>query len=218
MQNNILLPKEIASTITDTASNIEQMEQYWQIVKDTNWRATKLKSNIKIYIKGYSKYLKRVYYHDIYVNRFYFNLLRDSNKPIYRVLTKQEAYNEGLIEFIKEPEQKIKEEQQPDEQKEQQLIAQLSCISPIDGRYYNKTKELRPYFSEYGFFSYRLNVEISYLYNLLSMLMSEGYIEQGNIFDIKKIATEFSMEECVKIKKIEKKYFKFFIFILLSNI
>jgi len=87
---------------------------------------------------------------------------------------------------------------------ENKVITQLACISPIDGRYYNKTKELRSYFSEYGFFSYRLNVEISYLYHLLHMLMSEGYIVQDNILDIKKIATEFSMEECVKIKNIEK--------------
>lgn len=87
---------------------------------------------------------------------------------------------------------------------ENKVITQLACISPIDGRYYTKTKELRSYFSEYGFFSYRLNVEISYLYHLLHMLMSEGYIVQDNILDIKKIATEFSMEECVKIKNIEK--------------
>jgi adenylosuccinate lyase len=87
---------------------------------------------------------------------------------------------------------------------ENKMITQLACISPIDGRYYSKTKELRPYFSEYGFFSYRLNVEISYLYHLLLMLMSKGYIVQDNILDIKKIATEFSMEECIKIKNIEK--------------
>ena len=35
-------------------------------------------------------------------------------------------------------------------------------ISPLDGRYYEKTKELRHYFSEKSFFKYRLYVEIKY--------------------------------------------------------
>ena len=86
---------------------------------------------------------------------------------------------------------------------ENKVITRLACISPIDGRYYSKTKELRSYFSEYAFFSYRLNIEISYLYNLLITLMNEGYIKQENILTIKNIATEFSMDECIKIKNIE---------------
>ena len=86
---------------------------------------------------------------------------------------------------------------------ENKVIIQLACISPIDGRYYSKTKELRSYFSEYGFCSYRLNIEISYLYNLLKILMSEGHIKEADISCIRNIATEFSMDECVKIKKIE---------------
>jgi adenylosuccinate lyase len=84
------------------------------------------------------------------------------------------------------------------------MIAQLACISPIDGRYYTKTKELRPYFSEYGFFSYRLNIEIFYLCNLLTMLMNKDYIKSNDISSIKNIATEFSMDECIKIKNFEK--------------
>jgi adenylosuccinate lyase len=87
---------------------------------------------------------------------------------------------------------------------ENKMIAQLACISPIDGRYYTKTKELRPYFSEYGFFSYRLNIEISYLCDLLNMLMNKGYIKLNDISSIKNIATEFSMDECIKIKNFEK--------------
>jgi len=87
---------------------------------------------------------------------------------------------------------------------ENKMIAQLACISPIDGRYYTKTKELRPYFSEYGFFSYRLNNEISYLCNLLNMLMNKGYIKSNDVSSIKNIATEFSMDECIKIKNFEK--------------
>jgi len=38
----------------------------------------------------------------------------------------------------------------------------LSAISPVDGRYRQKTDELSGYFSEYGLIRYRLMVEIEY--------------------------------------------------------
>ena len=85
------------------------------------------------------------------------------------------------------------------------LKSQLACISPVDGRYYNKTKELRPYFSEHSFFKYRLMVEISYLYELLHMLMDKNILERECISSIKNIVNEFTLEECVKIKEIEYK-------------
>ena len=83
------------------------------------------------------------------------------------------------------------------------ITTQLACLSPLDGRYYNKTKELRPYFSEYGFFKYRLTVEIGYLYELLNFLMDNDKIQLGIIENIKTIATGFSLSECIKIKKYE---------------
>ena len=36
------------------------------------------------------------------------------------------------------------------------------AISPIDGRYTNATKDLSPYFSEFGLIHYRVKVEIEY--------------------------------------------------------
>ena len=35
---------------------------------------------------------------------------------------------------------------------------ELLCISPIDGRYHNSTKELNEYFSEYALIKYRVLV------------------------------------------------------------
>ena len=59
---------------------------------------------------------------------------------------------------------------------------QLLAISPIDGRYYEKTMELASFFSEYALIKYRIVVEIKYLiflYNLglkeLSMGMSSDF-------------------------------------------
>ena len=39
----------------------------------------------------------------------------------------------------------------------------LTAISPIDGRYGEKTDELRPIFSEFGLIKYRVLVEIRWL-------------------------------------------------------
>jgi len=39
-------------------------------------------------------------------------------------------------------------------------LSALTAISPIDGRYAEKTAELRLIFSEYGLIRYRVQVEI----------------------------------------------------------
>ena len=45
-------------------------------------------------------------------------------------------------------------------------LSPLNAISPIDGRYGNKTRDLSPYFSEYGLIRYRLMVEVRWLQQL----------------------------------------------------
>jgi adenylosuccinate lyase len=45
-----------------------------------------------------------------------------------------------------------------------------SFLSPLDERYFEQTKELRNYFSEMAFFSYRLFVEVKYFINLIDVL------------------------------------------------
>lgn len=42
-------------------------------------------------------------------------------------------------------------------------LTALTAISPIDGRYADKTAELRPLFSEYGLIRYRVEVEVRWL-------------------------------------------------------
>ena len=42
----------------------------------------------------------------------------------------------------------------------------LKSISPIDGRYYNKTSEFSNYFSEYALIKYRVFIEIQYFIEL----------------------------------------------------
>ncbi|MBU6325970.1 MAG: adenylosuccinate lyase, partial [Bacteroidetes bacterium] len=46
------------------------------------------------------------------------------------------------------------------------LLQELSAISPVDGRYRNKTAALAPFFSEFGLIRYRVLVEVEYLFAL----------------------------------------------------
>ncbi|RRN76275.1 adenylosuccinate lyase, partial [Pseudoxanthomonas sp. SGD-10] len=41
-------------------------------------------------------------------------------------------------------------------------LTSLYAVSPVDGRYYNSTKQLGEYFSEAGLIKYRVFVEIEY--------------------------------------------------------
>ena len=47
-------------------------------------------------------------------------------------------------------------------------LSTLTAINPIDGRYGEKTAELRPYFSEFGLIYYRVYVEIRWFQFLAS--------------------------------------------------
>jgi adenylosuccinate lyase len=45
-------------------------------------------------------------------------------------------------------------------------LTQLNAISPIDGRYHNKTRSLAPYFSEFGLIRFRVLVEVRWFQQL----------------------------------------------------
>lgn len=42
-------------------------------------------------------------------------------------------------------------------------LSSLTALSPLDGRYWNKVKDLAPFMSEYGLIRYRVLVEVSLL-------------------------------------------------------
>ena len=46
----------------------------------------------------------------------------------------------------------------------------LSCITPIDGRYSDRTRILSDYFSEKALIKYRLKIEIEYLIQFLKTI------------------------------------------------
>ncbi len=79
----------------------------------------------------------------------------------------------------------------------------LEAISPIDGRYFSKTKGLIAYFSELAIFKYRILVEVRYL-----TALSEAKIIRRFSLQEKKLLTgifaDFNLKEGQKIKEIEK--------------
>ena len=81
----------------------------------------------------------------------------------------------------------------------------LTAISPIDGRYQSKTSELSAFYSEAALIKYRVKVEIEYFVCLCEIPLPQLQDFDKALFDnLKTIYTEFSNEDALKIKEIEK--------------
>ena len=81
----------------------------------------------------------------------------------------------------------------------------LKAISPIDGRYANKTEELADYFSEYALIKYRVFVEIQYFIALCQWPLPKlGDFEETKIDALNEVFEQFSMEDAQHIKSIER--------------
>lgn len=84
----------------------------------------------------------------------------------------------------------------------------INAISPIEGRYFSKTKELQAYFSEKALFSYRIYTEIKYLI----------YLSETNVANLRKITEKEKLflntlynltdKDSYIIKEIETKGYK----------
>lgn len=85
------------------------------------------------------------------------------------------------------------------------ILNNLTAISPIDGRYRNKTEDLDKYFSEFALIKYRVLVEIEYFIALCNMPLPQLNEFDNNLFpDLRKIYLDFSVDDAQKIKDIEK--------------
>ena len=82
----------------------------------------------------------------------------------------------------------------------------LKSISPIDGRYRNKTSGFSDYFSEYALIKYRVYIEIKYFLELCNNpIKNLDSLSKKNKSDINNIYKNFNIEDAKKIKKIESK-------------
>lgn len=81
----------------------------------------------------------------------------------------------------------------------------LSAISPIDGRYHQKTKDLIGYFSEEALIKYRVRVEIEYFIALCKLPLPQLQDVDHSVFkQLKNIYLNFSSGDAQAIKEIEK--------------
>jgi len=84
-------------------------------------------------------------------------------------------------------------------------IDSLLSISPIDGRYRNKVEELAPFFSEFGLIKYRVMVEVEYFIALCDIPLVQLNDFNKKLYpSLRKIYTDFTIEEAQQIKDIEK--------------
>ena len=85
-------------------------------------------------------------------------------------------------------------------------LTSLTAISPVDGRYGNKTELLRPVFSEYGLIRHRVLVEVRWL----QLLASTAGIEEVPAFSsraeklLNDIVDQFSEQDAQRVKNIER--------------
>jgi adenylosuccinate lyase len=81
----------------------------------------------------------------------------------------------------------------------------LSAISPVDGRYRQKTEELSAFFSEYGLIRYRLMVEIEYFIALCEIPLPQlSDFNKNSYEELKSVYKDFEIVDAEKIKETEK--------------
>lgn len=81
----------------------------------------------------------------------------------------------------------------------------LKAISPIDGRYADKTTSLVPFFSEMALIRYRVQVEVEYFIALCQLPLPQlANFPKERYADLRKLYQNFTEEEALKVKEIER--------------
>ncbi|XP_022995458.1 uncharacterized protein LOC111490986 [Cucurbita maxima] len=99
--------------------------------------------------------------------------------------------------------------QVPVEKKKINVVDELSslvALSPLDGRYWGKVKDLAPYLSEYGLIFYRVLVEIKWLLKLSQIpeiVEVPRFSEDASAF-LQGLIDNFCEDDALEIKSIEK--------------
>ena len=86
-----------------------------------------------------------------------------------------------------------------------QQLSELNAISPIDGRYRNKTVSLAAFFSEEALIKYRVLVEIEYFIALCELPLPQlTGIDKSTYGPLRDIYHNFTSDDALQIKEIEK--------------
>ena len=84
-------------------------------------------------------------------------------------------------------------------------MSYLDQISPIDGRYGEKTRKLSNFFSEAGLIKYRIKIEIYYFLELCKIIPHLKKINKSDLKKVESIYLKLNSSDIKKVKKIEKK-------------
>lgn len=81
----------------------------------------------------------------------------------------------------------------------------LNAISPVDGRYANKTKALSPYFSERALIQYRVRIEVEYFIALCEFGLPQlASFPSSGFTLLRTLYTQFTDEHALEVKRIEQ--------------
>jgi len=81
----------------------------------------------------------------------------------------------------------------------------LTAISPIDGRYSDKTAALQDFFSEYALIRYRVFIEVQYFMALCRLPLPQlKDIPEAQLNALERLSNRFGLEEAQRVKAIER--------------
>ena len=85
-------------------------------------------------------------------------------------------------------------------------LTALTAISPIDGRYADKTAALRPIFSEYGLIRHRVQVEVRWLQALTRYpgILEVPLLSEHAIHTLDGLVEHFNLADAQRVKNIER--------------
>ncbi len=84
-------------------------------------------------------------------------------------------------------------------------LDQLTAISPVDGRYRDKTADLYLFFSEYALIKYRVQVEIEYFISLHEAgIPSLKEVDNKTVMQLRDLYTGFDEADARRVKEIER--------------
>ncbi|WP_430611886.1 adenylosuccinate lyase [Flavobacterium sp. JP2137] len=85
------------------------------------------------------------------------------------------------------------------------MLTELNAISPIDGRYRNKTNSLAAYFSEEALIKYRVLIEIEYFIALCQIPLPQLQGVSPEVFPkLREVYQNFTTQDALEIKETEK--------------
>lgn len=83
-------------------------------------------------------------------------------------------------------------------------LTSLTALSPVDGRYFEMTRNLAPYFSEFGLMRYRVQVEVEYFIALTYALPEIADFPKEEEEKLRLVYKNFTDQDALAIKEIEK--------------